>query len=138
MTPAELKAVILAQPADGPVRVAYAAGNDTEVARLLRETTAAKTALRPMASSAELMGLLSPEHFAAVFDHPRFADFKATFDSGSRAGVLQWAGAFKARGLISQAELDAVTAYLTAPVEQQLPLAPGCTPDAVGDARKVP
>jgi hypothetical protein len=137
MTTAQLKALILAQSADGPVRVAFAAGNDNEVARLLRETTAPQSALPPLTSAAQLLGLLSAESFARAFDHPRFSDFKATFDSGSRTGVLQWVEAFAGRGLITVGEMSAIAAYLTTPTTQDLPLAADCTAADVSLTRGV-
>lgn len=132
-----LKSLILAQPAGGAVRVAYAGGNDAETARLLRALTAPAAAPRPMNSAAELMGLLSPQSFAAVFDHPRFSDFRETFNGGNRAGVIEWAQAFKLRGLMTQSEADAITAYLTAPVTQDVPVMPDVTPDDVYRTRSL-
>jgi hypothetical protein len=137
MTTDQLKALILAQPADGPLRIAYAAGNDNEVARLLRVTLAPQSALPPLTSAAQLMGLLSAESFATVFDHPRFSDFKATFDSGSRTGVLQWVEAFAGRGLITVGETSAIVAYLTTPTTQDLPLVADCTAADVSLTRSV-
>jgi hypothetical protein len=137
VTTAQLKALILAQPADGPLLAAYAIGNDNEVARLLRETTAPQPAMPPMTSAAQLLGLLSAESFAKAFDHPRFSDFKATFDSGSRTGVLQWVQAFAGRGLITVGEASAIVAYLTTPTTQDLPLVADCTAADVSLTRGV-
>lgn len=123
MSPAELRSLILAQPDGSPIRLAFASGNDWECARLLRETTAPQLALPPLNSAAQLMGMLSAQSFAAAFDHPRFGDFRETFNSGNRTGVVEWVVAFHARGLMTQAERDAIVAYLTTPTEQDLPLA---------------
>lgn len=135
MIPTDLRLLIEAQPEGSPVLLAYVMGDDDGCAKLLRETTAKQSALPPLASAFQLKGLVSAESFGRVFDHPRFTDFKATFDSGSRSGVLQWVAAFTARGLLTADEGSTLTAYLTTPGPQDLPLAPGTTPADVGRAR---
>lgn len=135
--PAALKTLILDQPAGGAVRAAYAAGNDVEAARLLRLLTTDQPALPPMDSSAQLMGLLSDGSLAAVFAHPRFSDFRETFNGGNRAGVIEWAVVFAKLGVISTAEKTAIQAYLMTPVATPTPVVPGVTADDVYRTRGV-
>lgn len=135
MTQAELKTLILAQPAGGQIWAAYADGDDERCARLLRETLAPTAALPPMESMGQLMPLLTAS-FAAAFAHPRFSDMRDTFNKGNRAGVCEFAAAFAAAGVITAGERDAVIGYLMTPVEQQLPLVAGCTHAMVSAARE--
>lgn len=87
-------------------------------------------------------GQLSPQSFAAVFDHPTFALFKTDIQNQNHAGVALWATGYAARELITPTEAAAITSYATTPVT--VPVSPGekigwpvCTEHDVAHARSL-
>ncbi len=127
MTPQEYKAAILAQPDGSPIRVAYAAGNDVRTAELLRELTEQQQRVPAMESAFQLAPLMQPASVAAVFNHPRFSDFRETFNSGNRVGTIEWATVFRDTGIITAGDRTAILNYLMTPIPTTVPKYPNVT-----------
>jgi hypothetical protein len=102
-------------------RSQYAGTTDARAAELANAATAGVQRPRVMAES-EMIPLLSSASFNAVFDHPRFHEFKRDIDAGNNAGVALWAQAFAQRGTITAAEAASLSNYAGATEAVTVPL----------------